>query len=77
MKKSVIKQNTCPACFSSLDEKFNFCPACGEPITDLAKELIKEQNVNIELSLLSKLIDFIKDEKDLKLINALIDKLSE
>lgn len=77
MKSTILKDNMCPICFTSLDEKSNFCPACGEPLTSLAKDLVKEQKVNTELALLSKLVDMIKDERDLKLIKALTDKLSE
>lgn len=70
------KENLCPVCFTSV-EGANFCAACGEPISDLAKELVKEQKNNCELALLIKLIDYIKDERDLKFIKGLISKLSE
>ena len=36
----------CPKCNQELNEEMNYCPICGEPITDLAKqrELLKIQN---------------------------------
>ena len=70
------KENLCPICFTNV-ENANFCSACGEPISDLAKELVKEQKSNCELAILVKLIDYIKDERDLKFIKGLISKLSD
>ncbi|MBQ0017215.1 MAG: zinc ribbon domain-containing protein [Clostridiales bacterium] len=67
----------CSVCFTELKENDNFCPACGEPLTELAKELVSEQKVNTELALLVKLIDYIDDEKTLKFIDGLVKKLSE
>ena len=69
------KENLCPICFTNV-ENSNFCSACGEPISDLAKDLVKEQKSNYELAILVKLIDYIKDERDLKFIKGLISKLS-
>lgn len=77
MKSNIINDKMCPICFTTLDDKTNFCPACGEPISSLAKDLIREQKINTELSLLSKIVDLIKDERDLKMIKSLTDKLSE
>ncbi len=70
------KENLCPICFTDV-EGANFCSACGEPISDLAKDLVKEQKSNYELAILVKLIDYIKDERDLKFIKGLISKLSD
>lgn len=70
------KEKLCPICFTNVED-VNFCSACGEPISDLAKELAKEQKNNYELAILVKLIDYIKDERDLKFIKGLINKISE
>ena len=70
------KEKLCPICFTDV-EGANFCSACGEPISDLAKELVKEQKNNYELALHVKLLDYIRDEKDLRFIKGLINKLSD
>lgn len=47
----------CPKCNVELEEEMNYCPTCGEPITDLAKqrELLKIQNAGLlKLQELSK-----------------------
>ena len=47
----------CPKCNQELNEEMNYCPICGEPITDLAKqrELLKIQNAGLlKLQELSK-----------------------
>lgn len=65
----------CSACKNEISENFNFCPNCGRPLTELAKRLVTEQKINCELELLIKLIDYVEDDKTLKLLNALIKKL--
>lgn len=47
----------CPRCNTELIEEMNYCPECGEPITDLAKqrETLKIQNAGLlKLQELSK-----------------------
>lgn len=70
-------KNLCPICFTEITEKTNFCASCGEPISTLAKELEKDKKTNTELAILMKVMDYIKDEKDLKFIKGLIDRLAQ
>lgn len=70
-------ENLCPICFTEITEKTNFCPSCGEPISSLAKQLERDKQTNTELFTLMKVMDFMKDERDLKFIKGLIDRLAK
>ena len=72
-----MEELKCPVCSTVINENNNFCPSCGEPLSALAKELVSEQKSNHQLEVLVKLLDYIKDEKSVKFIQGLIDKLSE
>ena len=67
------KQNKCPTCAKVLEAEFNFCPYCGEPLTELAKETVREQTKIAQLKLVSLLVDKVKDKDTL----AILDKLTE
>lgn len=69
--------DVCSVCKKQVSENYNFCPYCGKPLTDLAKELIKTQIDNNRLEVLIKLIDNVDDEKTLKLIKSMVKKISE
>jgi len=49
-------ENLCPKCQTIVDEYFNYCPMCGEPLTTLAvqREDLKLSNAGYE-----KLIDLV------------------
>lgn len=52
-----LNNNFCPKCEIELTEDTNYCPICGEPITELAKqrEALKIQNAGLlKLQELSK-----------------------
>ena len=68
------KQNKCLVCNADIESKFNFCPYCGEPVSDLAKEIMKKQNSIAQLKLLSALSEKIKDENSLDLIGKLLEQ---
>lgn len=71
------RENICPVCFADLDDKSNFCGTCGEPISDVAKELEKDKKLNAQIEILVKIMDFLSDEKDLKFIKGLVGKLAD
>ena len=67
------KQNKCPTCAKVLEKDFNFCPYCGEAITELAKETVREQTKISQLKLINLLIDKVKDKETLKLLEKLTE----
>ncbi len=71
------KENICPICFSTLEDDANFCQDCGEAISDLAKELEKDRKTNTEIEILTKIMDYLSSEKDLKFVKGLIEKLAD
>lgn len=71
------KENICPICFSTLEDDVNFCQDCGEAISDLAKELEKDRKTNTEIEILTKIMDYLSSEKDLKFVKGLIEKLAD
>lgn len=73
-EKTIIE---CPICFTECARNANYCPACGEPISELAKDFESEKKTNIEIAILMKVMDYMKDEKDVKFLKGLIDKLAE
>ena len=54
-----------------LEKEFNFCPYCGEPLTDLAKETLREQTKIAQLKLISLLTDKVKDKDTLDILEKL------
>lgn len=77
MEEIKTEELLCPVCYTKLGENDNFCHSCGEAVSDLAKDFKSDEKTNIELALLVKLMDYMKDEKDIKFLNGLIKKLSE
>lgn len=71
------KENICPVCFTTLADDANFCTGCGEAISDLAKELEKDKKTNTEIEILTKIMDYLSCEKDLKFVKGLIEKLAD
>jgi predicted amidophosphoribosyltransferase len=55
--------------------EFDFCPHCGTPISDIAKQVEIKKNTNIRLETLLKISKLTNDEKTLTIIKELIDKL--
>lgn len=57
--------------------EFDFCPHCGTPISDIAKEVEIKKSINIRLETLLKLTSLVEDEKTLNIIKDLVDKLNK
>ena len=64
----------CKNCQAEIQD-FNYCPVCGEPLTDKAVEVEKQKVLNIRLETLLKLTKTTDDEKTLLLIKELISKI--
>jgi|GEM_PF-6211669 len=71
------KQNKCPTCAKVLQNDFNFCPYCGEAISELAKETLREQTKVSQLKLINLLTDKVKDQKTLELLEKLTSMYKE
>lgn len=69
--------NFCAICNKYYNNKINFCPICGEPLTDNAKNFLKQKEINAQLQILRALIKLIHNEKDLQIIKSMINKLTE
>lgn len=63
-----MEELICPKCNEEIDESFNYCPTCGEPLTELAKqrETLKFQNAG-----LLKLQELSKSTHDPVVLNAI------
>lgn len=68
------KQNKCCVCGRDLEAEFHFCPYCGEPVSELAKEISKKQASVAQLKLLNALAEKIKDKNTLELIGKLVEQ---
>ena len=66
----------CLNCTKEIND-FDFCPHCGTPISDVAKQVEIKKNTNIRLETLLKLTTLIDDEKTLIIIKELVDKLNK
>ena len=64
----------CTKCFRDVESSFLFCPYCGEPLSDLSKELKSKQDAVAQLKMLLFLIKKVEDEKTLNLLERLITK---
>jgi predicted amidophosphoribosyltransferase len=68
------KQDNCKNCLSPISSDYSFCPYCGEPLNDLAKQIVKKQNSIAQLRLIYVLLEKVEDEKTKKMLNKLIEK---
>lgn len=68
------QQSNCQSCNMKIEENFNFCPYCGEPLSDLAKEISAKQASIAQLKLLNVLAEKIENKKDLNLIEKLAEQ---
>ena len=67
-------KNQCPICNAILDEEFNYCPMCGEPITPLAKEREQVKLSNAEYERLREIVDTTTDPVVLSAIKNLLER---
>lgn len=72
-----MDKKICQICKNEIDENANFCPMCGEAISDNAKIYKKQLSIKAQLEILSDLSKIVKDTKSLELIKAFILKLKE
>lgn len=70
-------KSKCPFCEKEIESGFDFCPYCGEPLTEMAKELRDKSDSIVELEFASSLIGEVKDENTLKLLKKFVEKFSK
>lgn len=68
---------TCDNCNNILEESFEFCPYCSNPISEKAIKLENDKSINAQLIILANLIRNIDDAKALYEIDKLIKALSK
>ncbi|MGN1222707.1 MAG: zinc-ribbon domain-containing protein [Christensenellales bacterium] len=66
----------CSNCNQELENNFEFCPYCGEAISEIAKDLETERETNTKLALIVELVKEIKDEKSLKTLEKFVKKIA-
>lgn len=69
-----MEEKKCPVCEKQIIKEYNFCPYCGEAMTDLAKEFSKKQTAIAHLKLLSALIEKVQDKNTLDLLEKLVNQ---
>lgn len=62
----------CIYCHNIIDDEVDYCPCCGEPLSDKAKEVEKLKLNAVRLETINKLLDLVEDEETLKKINKLV-----
>jgi predicted amidophosphoribosyltransferase len=67
----------CPECEKEVDKSFSFCPYCGEPLNESAKQFYKLKDQNAQLKMLYALISKIDDKKSLKILKAMVDAIEK
>ena len=54
---------------------FDFCPHCGTPLSEAARSIEIQKNINIRLETLLKISQLTDDEKTLELIENIANQL--
>ncbi len=67
----------CPFCNLEVEDEFNFCPYCSEPLTEKGKEVEHSKEKKAQLKLVTALARTISDEATLKILGQITDKLSK
>lgn len=67
----------CENCNNLLENDFEFCPYCSNPISDKAKKLENDKTINAQLIILATLLREVDDPKTLYTIDKLIKALSK
>lgn len=70
-------EKLCDNCNNLLEEDFEFCPYCSNPISDKAKKLENDKTINAQLVILATLLREVDDPKTLFSIDKLIKALSK
>lgn len=63
-------RSQCPICNAILEEEFNYCPMCGEPLTSLA---IKREQIKLSNAGYEKLIALAESTPDIAVAKAVKD----
>jgi len=71
------EKSYCKKCFKPIENNYLFCPFCGEPVSEISKELKSRQDAVAQLQILTLLIDKVEDPKTLNLIEKLINQYQE
>ena len=66
-----MEERKCSVCENEVKKEYNFCPYCGEPMNELAKEIQKRQATIAQLKLLGALIEKVQDKNTLELLQKL------
>lgn len=67
----------CKECNNAIEENFEFCPYCGEAISEKAQKLEEQKSINANLILIANLMDKIEDRKTLKILNEFATKMAQ
>ena len=70
-------EKICDNCNNLLENSFEFCPYCSNPISEKAKKLESDKTINAQLITLANLIREIDDPKALYAIDKMIKALSK
>ena len=73
----MIEQTECNKCKKDLNENFNFCPYCGEPISDVAKQIVSEKSTIEKIKMIDNLSQVIKDKESLKVFKRVVEELEK
>ncbi len=66
----------CPYCNLEIEDDFNFCPYCSEPLTEKGKQVEHNKEKKAQLKLVVALTKAVNDEATLKILDQLTNKLS-
>lgn len=69
------EEKKCPYCENHILKSDNFCSNCGEPLNDIAKEILQKKDTYAQLKLISVLLDKVQDKDTVIMLNALAQKL--
>ena len=69
-----MENKVCEFCNKEVEENFNFCPYCGEALTDIAKQINAKVKTNAKLELVFKLLENTNDEKTIELLQNFVEQ---
>ena len=69
-----MENKVCEFCHKEIEENYNFCPYCGEALSDLAVQIKEKQLINAQLKLVFNLLDKVTDEKTITLLQEFVEE---
>ena len=67
--KTLLDGDYCMYCNTKIkSENYDFCPKCGNPLTENAIKLREQQDRKIKLEVYDHLSEIIKDKSDLEIL---------